>query len=641
VDTRPRIRRGRNPRPTGQPQTQADEEALVGTIVDGRYALEEIVGRGGMGVVYRGEHVTIRRPVAVKVLLSALAGIPELRSRFEREAMAIGKIDNPNCVGVFDVGSMPDGSLYLVMEFLEGEPLGDLLQRENLLEPPRAMHILSHVLRGLEHIHSVGIVHRDIKLDNIHLITQDGDPDFAKILDFGIAKTIGAEQQDEVKLTQAGIAFGTPLYMAPEQALGNPIDGRADLYAASVMAYEMLTGRPPFYSDDKIELLSMHTTREPPPMRERMPKGARPVPSAIEALVRRGLAKRPADRIPSATEYLAQIHEALATTARVDRTASEAPVGSTGAQPLVTMTGSSMIISEALTPPPPKPIDLLPGVPKTGAARISLTPLPIPKLRSIWLYVVGLLVAGAIGVAIAVWTTRKPPTPVNVAEPEADTPAAAAAKELEKGNPAGAIAILEAVKDQIAEDPIAQLQLGHALAATRENKRALAAYTIALELKPELEVDQALRANLASITDDKDTDVLSGAFELMITKTRVTEAKERLLSAAVEQDMERRAAVRPLIEKLGFGDQVDWFLAYSLDLQQGTTCEKRKPAVAKLRATGDARAIKLLEQAMVRKGKKSKLLNQCLLEDAASALTYLRGLQPTPPGPEAPPAPPP
>jgi serine/threonine-protein kinase len=632
VDTRPRAR-GRHSRPPAD--TSADEQRLIGEVVDGRYRLDAIIGRGGMGIVYRGEHITIRRKVAIKVLLADLAGVPELRSRFEREGMAIGRIDHPNCVGVFDVGSMPDGALYLVMEYLEGEPLGDVLVRDQLLAPQRAMHILTHVLRGLDHIHAAGIVHRDIKLDNIHLVEHDGDPDFAKILDFGIAKAMGAEIDDGVKLTQAGIAFGTPLYMAPEQALGNPIDGRADLYSASVMAYEMLTGRPPFYSDDKIELLSMHTTREPPPMRERMPVGSTPIPGAIEALIRRGLAKRPADRIPSAAEYIAQIDEALNATSPMGRAdALNAAVGLTGANPLITMTGSSTIIGSEHTPPPgPAAIDLLPGVPMTGAARLAAPPAT-PRLRSLWVYVFGLLIAAAAGVAIAV-ATHGSSTPTTTRKPADDTPAGAAAREIENGNPTGAIKILDAARDQIQTDPLAQLQLGDALAATRASIRALGAYGQALALAPSLEADQAMRSNLAAMTNDKDPATISGAFELLVTKTRVPDAKQRLIAGAVDQDMDRRAAVRPLIEKLKLGEGIDWVVAYMLDLEQGTTCERRRPAVSKLRGLGDARAIAALEKAMTRKGKgkRGKLVNQCLLEDAAAALTYLRGLTGSPPAP--------
>jgi serine/threonine protein kinase len=608
--------------------TSADEDALVGTVIDGRYRLDEIIGRGGMGVVYRGEHISIRRKVAVKVLLPSLAGVPELRSRFEREAMAIGKIDHPNCVGVYDIGALSDGALYLVMEFLQGEQLGDVLQRERLLGVERAMHVLKHVLRGLDHIHSAGIVHRDIKLDNVMLVEVDGDPDFAKILDFGIAKTIGVENEDGVKLTQAGIAFGTPLYMAPEQALGNPLDGRADLYAASVMAFELLTGRPPFYSDDKIELLSMHTAREPPPMREMLPRGTTAgIPLAIEALVRRGLAKRPHERIQSAQEYLAEIDDALSTTSPVSRAES---VGWTGAQPLVTLTGSSRIVEGSdIVNRSPEAIDLLPGVPRTGAVRglaVDAPPKP-PKLRSIWVYVAGLAIAGLLGVAIAVLTHDNEPPPAGGKLSE-ETAAGAAAKELERGKPAAAIRILEAVKDQIAADPLAQLVYGHALSATRANKKALAAYELALAMSPGLEADHALRANLEVMTEDKDPVAVAGAFELLLDRTKVEGVKERLLAAAVDPDMDRRWAVIPIIEKRDLGQTVDWMLVYGLDLEQGDTCERRKKAVARLRALGDARAIPALERALVKKtkGRKGKLVNQCLIDDATSALQYLRGL---------------
>ncbi|MBP6843904.1 MAG: serine/threonine protein kinase, partial [Kofleriaceae bacterium] len=195
-------------------------------MIDGRYRLDALLGKGGMGVVYRGEHVAIRRAVAVKLLHPTLAAMPELRSRFEREAIAIGRIDHPNCVDVSDFGKLEDGSLFLVMELLDGRSLGDLMDADAPIAPHRALAILRHVLSGLGHAHAAGIVHRDVKPENVYLVPKDGDPDFAKILDFGIAKVIGGgEIDDGVKLTQAGVAFGTPIYMSPEQAIGNPLDG--------------------------------------------------------------------------------------------------------------------------------------------------------------------------------------------------------------------------------------------------------------------------------------------------------------------------------------------------------------------------------------------------------------------------------
>jgi serine/threonine protein kinase len=293
----------------------SDGTELIGTLIDGRYRLEATLGRGGMGLVFRAAHVGLRRQVAVKILHPSLAASSDVRNRFEREALAVGKIDHPHCVTVYDVGRLPDGSLYLAMELLEGRALADVLEQEGQLAPGRALHILAGILRGLSHIHAAGMIHRDIKPENIFLIRQGADEDFAKILDFGIAKPMSGKSDldDGVKLTQAGMAFGTPIYMAPEQALGNPMDGRADLYAAAVLTYEMLCGQPPFYSEDKLEVMSMHTAKPVPPMRQRMIKGARPVPSSIERLIVRGLTKKPSERYPNADVFLAAVEQALKT----------------------------------------------------------------------------------------------------------------------------------------------------------------------------------------------------------------------------------------------------------------------------------------------------------------------------------------
>jgi len=323
---------------------EGDGHELLGLLIDGRYRLDATLGRGGMGLVYRAAHVGLRRQVAVKILHPSLAASPEVRNRFEREALAVGKIDHPNCVSVYDVGRLPDGALYLAMELLEGRALADVLEQEGQIAPGRALHILAGILRGLAHIHHAKLIHRDIKPENIFLIRQGADEDFAKILDFGIAKAMEASDLDDgVKLTQAGMAFGTPIYMAPEQALGNPMDGRADLYAAAVMGYEMLCGQPPFYSDDKLEVMSMHTARPVPPMRQRMVRGGRPVPSSIERLVVRGLTKKPSDRYATAEEFLAEVEQALRTPdGGVTDVVFDRP-GDTGSQPLVTDDGEVRI----------------------------------------------------------------------------------------------------------------------------------------------------------------------------------------------------------------------------------------------------------------------------------------------------------
>ncbi|HUH02229.1 MAG TPA: serine/threonine-protein kinase, partial [Kofleriaceae bacterium] len=220
----------------------------IGTVIDRRYRITGLLGRGGMGSVYRAEHVRIRRPVAVKLLHPGYGQVEEIARRFEREAFATGRIDHPNIVIVSDFGELDDGTLYLVMELLDGVSLGDVMEEEKQLAPRRALRIIKHVLRGLGHAHAFEIIHRDIKPENVLLVEHAGEHEFAKILDFGIAKLVGDAELEEggEKLTQAGVAFGTPAYISPEQATGSNIDHRADIYSLSVMLYEMLIGRAPF-----------------------------------------------------------------------------------------------------------------------------------------------------------------------------------------------------------------------------------------------------------------------------------------------------------------------------------------------------------------------------------------------------------
>ena len=266
-----------------------------GTVVDSRYRIIEQLGKGGMGTVYRAEHIRIRREVAIKIMHPSMGRTESFGERFEREARAIGKLSQENCVRVSDFGQLEDHSLFLVMELVSGVPLSDLVGTP--MAPDRALRIAWHVLNGLEAAHRAGIVHRDIKPENIIVTERDGDDSFAKILDFGLAKLMRPDEFER-ELTQAGTAFGTPTYMAPEQAVGDPIDGRADLYALSIVLYELLTGAPPFCADDKLAVLAMHMGKEVPRMSAELG-----VPEEVEAIVLRGLKKSKADRWDEAATY--------------------------------------------------------------------------------------------------------------------------------------------------------------------------------------------------------------------------------------------------------------------------------------------------------------------------------------------------
>ncbi len=278
--------------------------------LDDRYRILSPLGKGGMGEVFLGEHIRIGRQVAIKILSPSLAESDGFLARFEREAVAAGRLDHPNCVPVTDSGYLKDGTAYLVMELVNGRSLGSLLEQEGpQLDPVRSLRIIRHVLMGLGHAHEVGIVHRDIKPDNIMLCERDGDTDFARVLDFGIAKLRNSDAENHLTLTQAGIMIGTPNYLSPEQALGEQTDHRSDLYSCSVLLFEMLCGRPPFVANSPIGVLTKHASAAVPRLWDIAPHlGKYP---ALDALVQRGLAKERSDRFQNAANYLGEIDRVL------------------------------------------------------------------------------------------------------------------------------------------------------------------------------------------------------------------------------------------------------------------------------------------------------------------------------------------
>jgi serine/threonine protein kinase len=265
---------------------------VLGKVIDGRYRIEELIGEGGMGKVYLAEHVEIGKRVAVKVLHPSYSRLPDLVERFRREARAASKIGHPHIVDVTDSGTTEDGAVYFVMEYLEGVELGSIIEREGALDAARAIRIASQICRALSAAHAQSIIHRDLKPENIFLINRDGAADFVKVLDFGIAKTTEAEQARERKLTSPGMAMGTPEYMSPEQAAGRAADARCDVYALGAIAYEMLTGVPPYQGDNFMEILTKKATVDPVPPVVLKPS----IPDAVNALVMAAMSRNPDDR---------------------------------------------------------------------------------------------------------------------------------------------------------------------------------------------------------------------------------------------------------------------------------------------------------------------------------------------------------
>jgi serine/threonine protein kinase len=297
------------------PFGSSGSDARVGTTLADRYRIDALIGEGGMGRVYAAEHVLMRKRLAIKVLRRELTTMPEVVARFEREAMAAANIDHPNVAAATDFGKLTDGAVFLVLEYVQGKSLRDEVAA-GPLAPERALHVARQIAAGLASAHALDIVHRDLKPENVMLVEKGGDPDFVKVLDFGIAKVpIGevpspSHTPAHTPITKAGMVFGTPEYMAPEQALGQTVDGRADLYALGVILYEMLSGSRPFSSQSQVGILGQQLSKLPPKISDRAPGIV--VPPAVEAVTMRLLQREAADRYQSAGEVVDVINRLLA-----------------------------------------------------------------------------------------------------------------------------------------------------------------------------------------------------------------------------------------------------------------------------------------------------------------------------------------
>ncbi len=276
------------------PYQQQPGDPLVGTVIDGRYEILARIGEGGMGVVYKARQTSIDRMIAIKMLNAQMASDPTWVQRFYNEAKACSRLQHPNTIRMIDFGQTQDGRLYMSMEFLDGLTLRQALTQQAPMAPHRVLKILIQCCASLAEAHSIGIIHRDIKPDNVFLLNMAGSPDFVKLLDFSVAKLL---QENDRMRTQAGVVFGTPQYMSPEQGRGLPLDARSDIYALGILAYEMLTGRVPFHDDNPMNVLQMHLRAELPPL----PQTA---PMEVQNIVRRALAKEPGQRYQSAGEMM-------------------------------------------------------------------------------------------------------------------------------------------------------------------------------------------------------------------------------------------------------------------------------------------------------------------------------------------------
>jgi tetratricopeptide (TPR) repeat protein len=289
-----------------------NEDKFIGTTLGHNYRILELIGVGGMGRVYRAEQSVLGRTVAVKIVHPYLLADESSVARFLTEARAASQLNHPNSISVFDFGRTDDGQPYLVMEFLKGQDLAQILARENVLPLSRIVDIVHQVLAALGEAHALGIVHRDLKPENIVIQPQRRGGELVKVLDFGLAKV--RADATATNVTSPGIVCGTPDYMAPEQGRGDEIDGRSDLYAVGVILFQLLTGKLPFEGDSPTQVVMMHLSVPAPDPRQVSPR--RDIPAAIAEVVKRALAKAPRDRYEDAHEFA----EALTSSVGKDET---------------------------------------------------------------------------------------------------------------------------------------------------------------------------------------------------------------------------------------------------------------------------------------------------------------------------------
>ena len=299
-------------------------DPYIGRDLAGQFRILEKIGSGGMGAVYKAEQPEMRRFVAVKILHPRYLSRPDLVSRFRREARAMSHLSHPNTARVFLYGQLDDGACYFVMEYLAGRNLAQTVRAEGPMDVTRAVNIMVQVCGALEEAHKQGIVHRDLKPENVFLTTQGGISDYPKVLDFGLAKVTEREMRPgSLILTQEGMVFGTPEFMSPEQARGEKLDGRSDIYSLGIIMYELLTGKLPFDANQPMEFIQKHIKEPPIPLAKRAPN--RDWPAGLWEALEKSLAKQPSQRFGTANELAAALRAVLTPASQAQASGPHAP----------------------------------------------------------------------------------------------------------------------------------------------------------------------------------------------------------------------------------------------------------------------------------------------------------------------------
>ena len=594
------------------------DDPYLGTTIAGRYRIEARLGEGGMGAVYRVEHTHMRKKMALKVLHREMTGQSEIVARFEREAMAAAHIDHPNVAGATDFGKLDDGSFYLVLEYVEGTSLRTLIEK-GPLAPHRAVHVTAQILFGLKRAHELGIVHRDLKPENVLLVDKDGDADFVKVLDFGIARVpIGSLGGGDAgpSLTRAGMVYGTPEYMAPEQALGQGVDGRSDIYGTGVMLFEMITGRRPYDNKDKVALLGQHVAGAIPSLRERAPQLM--LPAELEVVVTKLLQKSPADRYDdaqSAIDALLSLDLGGPTIMVASRNPSRSAASSaerSGDWP--SRKSGSMAVASASADPAPAvtherplptgvPAESAPNLDTQGARKLPAVIYAMGAAAVVIIVVLIVLLSGKKGSDDASNDARRPATSSGPASPgsapsaspttSVDFKASAdkAMARVDGGDVEGGIADLVALTKDAPSDPLVLLDLAKAQSKGKHHMEALGALKKLVSASPESASDPAVGAIIdAALPSSADT--VFGLLEDQMGAQGTPilfDIGYGTRGPAGLRDRARKVLAQPEVQA-----NVTPAIRGALEVAKATGCEPKKAAIEKYRKDFDARVLPLL-----------------------------------------------
>ncbi|WP_394823843.1 serine/threonine-protein kinase [Pendulispora albinea] len=593
-------------------------ESLLGTVISGRYRIERLLGEGGMGAVYQAEHTHMRKRLAVKVLHAEMSRLPEVVARFEREAMAAAHIDHPNVATATDFGKLEDGSFFLVLEYVEGKSLRDAIAL-GPLAVGRVMRILRQIAAALQRAHALGIVHRDLKPENVMLIDRDGEPDFVKVLDFGIAKVPVAElsRDEENKsgpagqaLTQLGMVYGTPEYMAPEQALGQNVTPSADIYALGVMTYEMLAGERPFDHESKVTLLGMHVTAPVPPFAQKAPGVV--IPRDVEGVVFHMLEKEAAQRYKDAKDLLDALDAIWSASYGAIPSANP---GSTAAHRASLVNAREALGSHPdAAPPPPYIASPLNEAVPTGLQRRVLPAALRENPRVLLFAGLGAMVLiGAIFLIAMLSGSHEKPGEANAADAASSEPAAAepagsrdpgldaqvaAAMDLvDKGDAMMAIEKLTALEKEHPERADIHRVLQKAYTATRNHRDAMREAELWLDADITAIDDLKFDEDVRNAAVGRDRDVADHAFALLEKKMK-SAGPDILYDIAygpsspqlrASADRAKSSLTKPSVRALASAS-----LAVTLELRSATGCDRKRVLLPRAGSVGDARTAALL-----------------------------------------------